>query len=169
MSFQDKGCFQLAFRTTEFWSVSGGIYTPKYVSRDVKLSGRYKLYIKGVSFVSDYSSTQLDIEPSWVFLLQSPNIIQNFVPNIPGYAFQFQNWALTDTNFNAKLSSCYGDMSFYSMAYIQDRMEFLITAGDTVNSTGNGVEFNNTLGDALLDLQGMLLFNFEFERVDGLY
>lgn len=166
MSFQDKGCFQLAFDVEELYDVNN---KPKYVSRDVKLSGRYKLYIKGVSFVSDRSTYDVDISAGCVFLLQSPNIIQNFVPNIPGYAFQFTNYALTATNsatsFNAKLSACYGDMSFYTLAYIQDRMDFLITAG--VQSAGSAINFDLSVQEALGHLAtGILLFNFEFERMD---
>lgn len=166
MSFQDQGCFQLAFDLEEFFDAA--TQKPKYASRDVKLSGRYKLYIKGVSFVSDFTTTTLDINTGFVLLLQSPNIIQNFVPNIPGYAFQFQNYMFTDPTFAGKLSACYGDMSFYSMAYIQDRMDFLLTAG--VQNNGSAIDFSQSVKDVLGDFaSGILLFNFEFERVDKLY
>ena len=163
MSLQDKGCFQLAFDLEEFFDA--GTQKPKYASREVKLGGRYKLYIKGISFVSDYTTTNLDINTGFVLLLQSPNIIQNFVPNIPGYAFQFQKYMFTDPTFVGKLSACYGDMSFYSMAYIQDRMDFLITAGTT--NAGSAIDFGYSVKEVLGDFaSGILLINFEFERLD---
>ena len=166
MNFQETGSFQLVFLSSEFYD--GSSKAPVAASRDVKLSGRYKLKIKGIQFNSEAVATNAWSDPvvdkPWVFLVQSPQFSNNFTRDTTGYCFTLNGFMLTDPAAQAgKISSTTGDCGCEFLTYIQDRMELFITAGDTV--LNNGFVFNTSLYNALGGLQGAFIFTFEFEKL----
>lgn len=190
MNFQDKGSFQVTFKSNEFYTISGSganqLFFNQFASRPVKLGGRYKISLSGFFITSEGVTTNAFeayemMKKPWAFLISSQQFSAPLTPECPGPVVHLSEQALLAQSSAAKYmrlafqgGNPLDNLSFN--AYFQDRIDINISAGYSVT---NGVfNFNNTLGQVFSynnagtyqdEFVATITLTFKYESIQGLF